>query len=80
MDSIKIDDALLIPTGRHTLPPDEVEERQRERLLRAIVACVAEKGYKDTTIADVVRVARTSRSAFYEHFANKQACFEPTSR
>jgi len=75
MDSIKIDETLLIPSGRHTLAPDEVEERQRERLLRAIVAAVAERGYKDATIADVVRVARTSRSAFYEHFANKQACF-----
>jgi len=75
VESIKIDETLLIPTGRHTLAPDEVEERQKERLLRAIVACVAEKGYKDTTIADVVRVARTSRSAFYEHFANKQVCF-----
>jgi AcrR family transcriptional regulator len=75
VDSIKIDETLLIPTGRHTLAPDEVEERQKQRLLRAIVACVAEKGYKDTTIADVVRVARTSRSAFYEHFANKQVCF-----
>jgi len=41
VESIKIDETLLIPTGRHTLAPDEVEERQKERLLRAIVACVA---------------------------------------
>ncbi|HWX75731.1 MAG TPA: TetR family transcriptional regulator [Solirubrobacteraceae bacterium] len=75
MDTVKIDDQLLIPAGRHTLTPDEVSQRQRERLLRAMVTCTSERGYADTTIADVVRVARTSRSAFYEHFADKEACF-----
>ena len=75
MESIKIDETLMIPPGRHTLPPDKVEERQRERLLRAMVACVGSKGYAETTIADVVAVARTSRTAFYENFAEKQECF-----
>jgi AcrR family transcriptional regulator len=73
--TVKIDDELLIPAGRHTLTPDEVDQRQRERLLRAIVSCTSERGFSDTTIADVVRVARTSRSAFYEHFADKEECF-----
>ncbi|HEV2981302.1 MAG TPA: helix-turn-helix domain-containing protein [Solirubrobacteraceae bacterium] len=75
MRTVKIDEQLLIPAGRHTLSPREVGERQRERLLRAIASCAAERGYADTTIADVVRVARTSRSAFYEHFADKEDCF-----
>jgi AcrR family transcriptional regulator len=75
MESIKIDDGLLIPPGRHTLPPRQVGERQRVRLLRAMASCVGGNGYADTTIADIVRVARTSRSAFYEQFADKEACF-----
>jgi AcrR family transcriptional regulator len=75
MDSVKIDRELLIPAGRHTLPPEEVSERQRERLLRAMASCASELGYQNTTVADVVRVAKTSRSAFYEHFADKQECF-----
>jgi AcrR family transcriptional regulator len=75
MDSVKIDRDLLIPAGRHTLAPAEVSERQRERLLRAMAACASELGYQSTTVADVVRVAKTSRSAFYEHFADKQECF-----
>jgi AcrR family transcriptional regulator len=75
MDSVKIDRELLIPAGRHTLPPAEVSERQRERLLRAMASCASELGYQNTTVADVVRVAKTSRSAFYEHFADKQGCF-----
>jgi AcrR family transcriptional regulator len=78
MDSVKISEELLIPAGRHTLPPDEVSSRQRERLLRAMGRCVSEQGYAETTIADVVRYARTSRSVFYKHFADKQECFLET--
>jgi AcrR family transcriptional regulator len=80
VDTVKIDEQLLIPAGRHTLSPDEVGQRQRERLLRAIVGCASERGYADTTIADVVKVARTSRSAFYEHFADKEGCFLAATR
>ena len=75
MDSVKIDHDLLIPAGRHTLPPQEVSARQRERLLRAMASCTSELGYQGTTVGDVVRVAHTSRTAFYEHFADKQECF-----
>ena len=78
MESVKIDDELLIPAGRHTLPPKEVSQRQKERLLRAMASCTSEQGYHDTTIADVVRRARTSRSAFYEHFSDKEDCFLQT--
>jgi AcrR family transcriptional regulator len=80
VDSVKISDELLIPAGRHTLDPDEVSARQRERLLRAMGRCVSDQGYAETTIADVVRYARTSRSVFYKHFADKQECFLETYR
>jgi AcrR family transcriptional regulator len=80
MDSVKISDELLIPAGRHTLDPDEVSARQRERLLRAMGRCVSDQGYAETTIADVVRYARTSRSVFYKHFADKEQCFLETYR
>jgi AcrR family transcriptional regulator len=80
VDSVKISSELLIPAGRHTLEPDEVSARQRERLLRAMGRCVSEQGYVETTIADVVRYARTSRSVFYKHFADKEECFLETYR
>ena len=80
MDSVKINDELLIPAGRHTLAPAEVSARQRERLLRAMGSCVSRRGYVETTIADVVKVARTSRSVFYKHFADKEECFLETYR
>ena len=47
----------------------------RQRLLDGLAASIAEGGYRDTTVADIVRRARTSRRTFYEHFAGKQDCF-----
>ncbi|MFE0750473.1 TetR/AcrR family transcriptional regulator [Gordonia sp. NPDC058843] len=47
----------------------------RDRLLAAMLECIVDAGYRDTTVADIVRVARTSRRSFYQEFADKQACF-----
>jgi AcrR family transcriptional regulator len=47
----------------------------RERLIAAMATCVEEKGYRSTSVADVVRIARTSRRTFYEHFDDRDACF-----
>src|SRR5215469_2564134 len=46
----------------------------RRRLLDGLVASIAAVGYRTTTVADIVRHARTSRRTFYEHFASKEAC------
>ncbi|HEY2479682.1 MAG TPA: TetR/AcrR family transcriptional regulator, partial [Solirubrobacterales bacterium] len=43
-----------------------------ERILRALAAVVADKGYPDTTVAEVVERAGTSQRTFYEHFDNKE--------
>lgn len=47
----------------------------RERLIAAMANAIEEKGYRETTVADVVRIARTSRRTFYEQFADREACF-----
>jgi AcrR family transcriptional regulator len=47
----------------------------RERLEAGLAAAVAEKGLAATTIADVARLAGTSKRTFYEHFADKEECF-----
>jgi AcrR family transcriptional regulator len=47
----------------------------RQRLLDGMAAAIRERGYRESTVADVVRHARTSRRTFYEHFPSKQACF-----
>jgi AcrR family transcriptional regulator len=72
-DAAQLRDKKLRP-GRGT-PREEAERNQRERLFAAMVATVAEKGYEATTVADLVKLSGVSRSAFYRHFDDKQACF-----
>jgi AcrR family transcriptional regulator len=47
----------------------------RQRLLDALAVSIMADGYRSTTVADIVRRARTSRRTFYEHFSDKEACF-----
>lgn len=63
-----------LPRGRSRLPADRVLAAQRDRLLRAMIAAVSAVGYAEVTVADVVRRARVSRSAFYAHFSDKEDC------
>src|SRR5258707_2850574 len=64
-----------LPRGRHAAPPEVVWESQRGRMLEAMALAVAEKGYAATAVADVIARAGVSRKTFYEHFANREACF-----
>jgi AcrR family transcriptional regulator len=64
-----------LPRGRHNLSRDDVLDSQRTRLIRAMLDCVAERGYPATTVGDVVAAARCSRNAFYELFEDKEACY-----
>ncbi len=47
----------------------------RLRLMEGMAAAVNDKGYGATTIADIVRHSRVSKRTFYEHFADREACF-----
>jgi AcrR family transcriptional regulator len=64
-----------LPRGRHRLPSEQVSDDQRRRILRAMVAVVAEQGFAATTVAEVVRRAKVSRTSFYAQFADREACF-----
>ncbi|HEY1509475.1 MAG TPA: TetR/AcrR family transcriptional regulator [Solirubrobacteraceae bacterium] len=64
-----------LPRGRGKLPREQVDEAHCDRLMRAMTAAVAELGYANVRIADVVDRARVSRQSFYEQFLDKEACF-----
>ena len=64
-----------LPRGRHSLSRDEVMSSQRGRMQRAVAVVVAEKGYGDTVVENIVSVAGVSRKTFYEHFTDVQDCF-----
>lgn len=47
----------------------------RDRLVAGLADAIVEKGFPATTVADVVRHARTSRRTFYEHFSSREDCY-----
>jgi TetR/AcrR family fatty acid metabolism transcriptional regulator len=57
--------------------PSAVDRREarRQRLLDAALQLFSELGFHDTSVDEVVAQARTSKSAFYEHFESKEDCF-----
>jgi AcrR family transcriptional regulator len=50
-------------------------ETRRQSILEAMVRVVGRKGYKATSVADVIEEADTSRTTFYKHFEDKHECF-----
>lgn len=64
-----------LPRGRHGLPRETVTESQRNRIHQAMIEVVAERGYPETRVVDVIGVAGVSRKTFYELFDSKEDCF-----
>jgi AcrR family transcriptional regulator len=52
-----------------------ITESRRQLILAAMVRVVGDKGYKETSVADVIAAANTSRTTFYKHFEDKHDCF-----
>jgi AcrR family transcriptional regulator len=50
-------------------------ETRRQLILEAMVRVVGRKGYKETSVADVIAEADVSRTTFYKHFEDKHECF-----
>ncbi len=69
-----------LPRGRHRIPPAEARATQLDRILRAVVASVAELGPGGFTVSDIVRRARVSRATFYDHFPTKESCLLTATR
>jgi AcrR family transcriptional regulator len=55
--------------------PMAASETRRELILAAMIRVVGSKGYKETSVADVIEEAGTSRTTFYKHFDDKHDCF-----
>jgi AcrR family transcriptional regulator len=69
--------SLAGPKRRRAKRPLNFDERQAldnpaDRVLRALAATVAEKGYPSATVAEIVDRASTSQRTFYENFSNKE--------
>jgi AcrR family transcriptional regulator len=77
--------ARLAPVLAHEEPRSPVQataERPggtpRARIMHATAAVVHAKGYRDTTVADIVAAAGVARRSFYNEFASKADAFIAT--
>ena len=64
--------------GPHTIPVDEIEAIQRERLRGAVIHAVASGGYRGTSTRDLCRLAGVSKRTLYELFGSKEGCLQAT--
>lgn len=64
-----------LPRGRAHLPREVVLVSQRTRLIEATLEVVGSRGYAASTVADIIRAARVSRTTFYEQFGDKEEAF-----
>jgi AcrR family transcriptional regulator len=64
-----------LPSGRHDLPRLAIVQNQRERIVDATAAIVAEKGLANLTIPDIARRANVSHQTFYEIYPTKHDAF-----
>jgi AcrR family transcriptional regulator len=64
-----------LPSGRHDLPREVVENSQRERILDATAEIVAERGLAALTIPEIASRANVSHETFYEMYKSKMDAF-----
>jgi AcrR family transcriptional regulator len=57
-----------------TTDPAVDDGQRRGRILWALATCMAAKGYRATTIADIAAAARVSKTVVYAHFRDKEHC------
>jgi AcrR family transcriptional regulator len=65
----------LLPRPVHRDSRAAAAASQHDRMLVAMAESAAERGYAGATVADAIARAGVSRRTFYEHFADKEACF-----
>jgi AcrR family transcriptional regulator len=63
-----------LPPGPHGIPPELVERNQRERLIAAMAEVCAERGYAESSVAEVAKRAGVSTASFYRQFGGKREC------
>ncbi|MEX0973515.1 MAG: TetR/AcrR family transcriptional regulator [Solirubrobacterales bacterium] len=63
------------PPGPQPVDRDAAAGDQRRRILEATAELVAEQGYQETTMEQIVRRAKVGYATFYKHYPDKEAAF-----
>jgi len=61
--------------ARRSISSEFVAEHQRARIIHALADEIVDHGYRDVTVAGIVKRAGVARNTFYASFANKEECF-----
>jgi AcrR family transcriptional regulator len=64
-----------LPSGRSDVPRELIVQNQRERIIDATAAIVAEKGLAALTIPEIARRASVSHQTFYDIYPSKHEAF-----
>jgi AcrR family transcriptional regulator len=70
----KRDTIRRLPPGPHGLPPELVERNQRERLIAAMAEVCGERGYAESSVAEIAKRAGVSTASFYRQFKDRREC------
>ena len=62
------------PRPAEPTPRETRREARKARLVEAALHLFATQGFNETSVDDVVAMARTSKSAFYEFWGSKEDC------
>jgi AcrR family transcriptional regulator len=63
-----------VDTAEHAAGRADATAVFRGRLLEGLAESIRERGYRETTVADIVRHAKTSKRTFYGQFTSKDDC------
>jgi AcrR family transcriptional regulator len=64
-----------LPSGRSARSSQDIAANQLERLKGGMIHAISNRGYHNTTVADIIALAGVARRTFYEHFNSKEECF-----
>src|SRR5213592_3493883 len=63
------------PPAQHYLSSKFVTQHQRARIIHGLADEIADRGYREVTVADIVKRAGVARNTFYANFGSKEECF-----
>src|SRR3954453_24078583 len=63
------------PPGPEPVSRDAAAADQRRRILEATAELIAEQGYQETTMEEIVRRSKVGSATFYKHYPDREAAF-----
>jgi AcrR family transcriptional regulator len=72
---LRVEETALLPRGHAAIEPAQAAEQRRRRILAATARLCRERGYRATSVQDIVAAARVTRGVFYAQYRGKEDAF-----